>query len=782
MKRKAKNILITAGVVSVFGLNLSMAVMDTSADQNIEIKSVPSNAVSAKVTFRNTDNVFVDTNAFVTVSNGKATIKNITEHGYYSLLFSDGYAEVGTAEFYFAESGKIYSYEREYSSGNEQWNYNFTAVDKPEYKKLDNPHIIDISGKYSAKINGLSSDTKKAIVNVSTDNGYIGDKDYNISISSDESTVIDNIGVAGDYSVHFYDNDNNDTGYAEFRMDSNGKLYESDYVYNAATNKWTYVYNPVTYVNMFLYDDDIGDTEEQQLHDISVSGTGKTYSVEVTRLDGNFNVVECSPEISIKSDSVQINGLYSDYYNFNFLDDSGVCIGYSNFYLGEDGTLYSYETVNGSEKTRLNEISSVPFNTVTKEKIYSYGNLSVCVSGVPSETEAVEALYFIGDKEDEAIFFEPEVSSFCYDPLYISGLGAEGKYRLNFIANGDYIGYTEFYLSSDNKVYEYVYDYNASSQKWEENLSETDMLYYIDNMNIQDGDDYNYGNLKLTVTNVPADISSSDIIFYGMDSSFSAGDSIFPSVEIKNGKAVIDNLGEAGFYELRFMKKDKQDISGYVFFCIDENSVIYNIEYYVNPDTYEMETIVTKGSEIVLDSYNSNTVDYVSGSKTVSIYDVPVFANKVIISCTGKDGEYASYEENISVSAENVVKLEKLGMEGNYTVTFMTNKDTVGTASFYLKSDGTVCEAVYSDDGAVKFNSINKVKFIQTDNSVAYDAGDIDFNGSVNIADAVILQKYIMNISEITLPQHRNADINNDGVTDVFDMVLMKKLIVDRLR
>jgi len=55
-------------------------------------------------------------------------------------------------------------------------------------------------------------------------------------------------------------------------------------------------------------------------------------------------------------------------------------------------------------------------------------------------------------------------------------------------------------------------------------------------------------------------------------------------------------------------------------------------------------------------------------------------------------------------------------------------------------------------------------------------AGDVNNDGSVNVADLVRLQKYLLGAEkEINAT---NADINDDAVTDVFDLVALRKLLI----
>ena len=57
--------------------------------------------------------------------------------------------------------------------------------------------------------------------------------------------------------------------------------------------------------------------------------------------------------------------------------------------------------------------------------------------------------------------------------------------------------------------------------------------------------------------------------------------------------------------------------------------------------------------------------------------------------------------------------------------------------------------------------------------------GDLNGDKSINIADAVLLQSYILEKQELTEEQYKNADINGDGYVDSFDMVLLRRMIIE---
>ena len=58
--------------------------------------------------------------------------------------------------------------------------------------------------------------------------------------------------------------------------------------------------------------------------------------------------------------------------------------------------------------------------------------------------------------------------------------------------------------------------------------------------------------------------------------------------------------------------------------------------------------------------------------------------------------------------------------------------------------------------------------------------GDVNSDGKVSIADAVLLQQYILRKEKLTPEQGKAADVCKDGVLDSFDMVLIRRLIIGK--
>ena len=56
--------------------------------------------------------------------------------------------------------------------------------------------------------------------------------------------------------------------------------------------------------------------------------------------------------------------------------------------------------------------------------------------------------------------------------------------------------------------------------------------------------------------------------------------------------------------------------------------------------------------------------------------------------------------------------------------------------------------------------------------------GDVDSNGVFEIADIVLMQKWLLAVPGTTLTNGQAGDLCEDGKIDIFDMIMMKKLIL----
>ncbi|MDE5771384.1 MAG: dockerin type I repeat-containing protein [Ruminococcus sp.] len=58
--------------------------------------------------------------------------------------------------------------------------------------------------------------------------------------------------------------------------------------------------------------------------------------------------------------------------------------------------------------------------------------------------------------------------------------------------------------------------------------------------------------------------------------------------------------------------------------------------------------------------------------------------------------------------------------------------------------------------------------------------GDVNGDGSFNVADVVLFQKWLLNVPDVNLYNWMAADLYMDGKLDVFDLCLMKKALIEK--
>jgi len=85
-----------------------------------------------------------------------------------------------------------------------------------------------------------------------------------------------------------------------------------------------------------------------------------------------------------------------------------------------------------------------------------------------------------------------------------------------------------------------------------------------------------------------------------------------------------------------------------------------------------------------------------------------------------------------------------------------------GTATIYAmlsNGESLTCPVTVTEDGTILM-------------------GDVDGNGSVKVADLVLLQKWIHADPNAKLANWQNADFNGDGKVNVIDLALLKQTLI----
>ncbi|MBO5164894.1 MAG: peptidoglycan DD-metalloendopeptidase family protein [Ruminococcus sp.] len=87
---------------------------------------------------------------------------------------------------------------------------------------------------------------------------------------------------------------------------------------------------------------------------------------------------------------------------------------------------------------------------------------------------------------------------------------------------------------------------------------------------------------------------------------------------------------------------------------------------------------------------------------------------------------------------------------------------------------------VEAEDSSGKVYPLIGKSFMVTSKAAAAPSfsGDLNGDGSITVADGILLQRHILGMVNLSDEQLKAADLTGDGVTDVFDMIMIRKILV----
>ena len=114
----------------------------------------------------------------------------------------------------------------------------------------------------------------------------------------------------------------------------------------------------------------------------------------------------------------------------------------------------------------------------------------------------------------------------------------------------------------------------------------------------------------------------------------------------------------------------------------------------------------------------------------------------------------------------------KNNLDGTFTILTRSTGDTcaLGVASASTSSGGNVVQWISNSSNDQKW-IIEEVGTIERNVK-----GDVNNDGNLNIPDAAMLQKWLINAGEITNPSA--ADVDANGVLNVFDLCVIKRILI----
>ncbi|WP_303835620.1 leucine-rich repeat protein [Ruminococcus flavefaciens] len=88
----------------------------------------------------------------------------------------------------------------------------------------------------------------------------------------------------------------------------------------------------------------------------------------------------------------------------------------------------------------------------------------------------------------------------------------------------------------------------------------------------------------------------------------------------------------------------------------------------------------------------------------------------------------------------------------------------------------------YKDSTAEAYAKMYGIKFEELDSTAVFKGGDLNGDGALNVADLVMVSRYIHGLVTLDEKQTKSADLNGDGNVDIFDMVEFRKKILESMR
>ena len=189
---------------------------------------------------------------------------------------------------------------------------------------------------------------------------------------------------------------------------------------------------------------------------------------------------------------------------------------------------------------------------------------------------------------------------------------------------------------------------------------------------------------------------------------------------------------------------------------------IGNGEIRVSSIDHDSKTIELKSVPVSSDTSSMLYVDIVSNPYDTVIHGYDEFdltGLRLTINETDSNGNSISLLENVTIDEARK----------KYDVTVEIKDEVPG---------GGNCQIIITKNDAMISNTVSF--------SVTYGApvvkGDINSDGELNIADAVLLQKWLLNVADTKLTDWNRADLCRDGILNVFDLCLQKKNLHLRIR
>lgn len=182
---------------------------------------------------------------------------------------------------------------------------------------------------------------------------------------------------------------------------------------------------------------------------------------------------------------------------------------------------------------------------------------------------------------------------------------------------------------------------------------------------------------------------------------------------------------------------------------------------------------------IILDGEDNIPDNAASSSENAFHYLLGV--NPLSFSYVSGNGEN-SVENIYSSIYSNDAKLDPYQIPNGYFTEGANNYDNQHLSKFtgkcYIDSDGeytTNENTIYGNAAMILLTAA-----IMEQNSSDAVKGDVNADGTFNIADVVVMQKWLLVVPDVKLADWKAGDLCEDNIINVFDLCLMKRLLTEQ--
>ena len=194
--------------------------------------------------------------------------------------------------------------------------------------------------------------------------------------------------------------------------------------------------------------------------------------------------------------------------------------------------------------------------------------------------------------------------------------------------------------------------------------------------------------------------------------------------------------------------------------------------------------------------------DYSDSSATLKVVDSGEQANDVMLNYGVDIGkipfeEGREYRVSFDISCDGIDEISDASLNIGYTASDFSQDIIDHTEGLHITPEAAHCEFIYTPsethDRTLYFYlhggdhdsytvTVSDLEIYDTEHIPEVEPvklkGDVNCDGEISIADAVLLQKWLLAVPDTELPYWQNADLYEDEVLNVFDLMLLKQTLL----